>query len=89
MNILFSEKAWSEYVNWQKEDKKILKKINNLIKDIQRNGMLNGIGQPELLKYGFTGLCSRRITQEHRLIYAQDKNGNLVILKCRGHYDSF
>jgi len=57
-----------------------------LIKDIQRNGMLVGVGQPELLKHGLSGLCSRRISQEHRLVYAQDENGNLVIAKCKGHY---
>jgi len=86
MNILFSEKAWEEYTNWQKEDKKIVAKINSLIKDIQRNGMLVGVGQPELLKHGLSGLCSRRLTQEHRLVYAQDENENLVIVKCKGHY---
>ena len=86
MNITFSNKAWSEYLEWQNEDKKNVKKINSLIKDIQRNGMLKGIGQPELLKHGLSGLCSRRITQEHRLVYALDENENLVIVKCRGHY---
>jgi len=86
MNITFSGKAWDEYTDWQKEDKKIVIKINSLIKDIQRNGMLIGIGQPELLKHGFSGLYSRRITQEHRLVYAQDENENLVIVKCKGHY---
>ena len=86
MNITFSEKAWNEYTDWQKEDKKIVVKINSLIKDIQRNGMLVGIGQPELLKHGFSGLYSRRITQEHRLVYALDENENLVIVKCKGHY---
>ena len=86
MNIIFSENAWTEYTDWQKEDKKMVIKINALIKDIQRNGMLVGIGQPELLKHGFSGLCSRRITLEHRLVYAQDENENLVIVKCKGHY---
>jgi toxin YoeB len=86
MNITFSERAWNEYTDWQKEDKKVVVKINSLIKDIQRNGMLVGIGQPELLKHGFSGLYSRRITQEHRLVYAQDENENLVIVKCKGHY---
>jgi len=87
MNIIFSEKAWNEYTEWQKDDKKNIVKINSLIKDIQKNGMLDGIGQPEVLKYGFSGLFSRRITQEHRLVYAQDENNNLVIIKCKGHYD--
>jgi toxin YoeB len=86
MNILFSEKAWCEYTDWFKVDKKIIAKINELIKDIQRNGMLVGIGHPESLRHGLSGLCSRKITNEHRLVYAQDKNNNLIIVKCKGHY---
>ncbi|MCG8485402.1 MAG: Txe/YoeB family addiction module toxin [Clostridia bacterium] len=86
MNIFFSKNAWEEYIEWQTIDKKIIKKINDLIKDIQRNGIDNGIGQPEPLKYGFQGCWSRRINQEHRLIYALDENGNLCIIKCHGHY---
>ena len=87
MNILFSQQAWEEYVSWQREDKKIAARINALIKDIRRSGMLKGMGQPERLKYGFSGLCSRRINKEHRLIYAKDSSDNLVIVKCRGHYE--
>lgn len=87
MNIIFSEKSFDEYIEWQVKDKKIVKKINVLIKDIQRNGMLKGIGQPELLKHGLSGYCSRRITEEHRLVYAMDTKNNLVIVKCKGHYE--
>ena len=87
MNIIFTEKSFYEYLEWQKKDKKRVRKINDLIKDIQRNGMLNGIGQPALLKHGLSGYCSRRIDKEHRLIYAMDANDNLVIIKCTGHYD--
>ena len=87
MNIIFSQKAWEEYVAWQNEDKKTVVKINALIKDIAGNGMLNGLGQPEPLKHAISGLYSRRISQEHRLIYAQDAHGNLLIVKCSGHYE--
>ncbi len=87
MNIIFSEKSFYEHTEWQTKDKKIVKKINGLIKDIQRNGMLKGMGQPELLKHSLTGYCSRRINEEHRLVYAMDINNNLVIVKCKDHYE--
>ncbi len=87
MNILFSRNAWDEYVAWQSKDRRIVAKINTLIKDISRNGMLAGLGQPEPLKHGLSGVYSRRITQEHRLVYAQDAHGNLLIVKCTGHYE--
>ncbi len=87
MNILFSQQAWEEYVSWQGEDKKVVARINALIQDIHRSGMLKGMGQPERLKYGFSGLCSRRINKKHRLIYAMDASENLVIIKCRGYYE--
>lgn len=87
MNIIFSEDAWKEYTTWQSKDKKIIVKINALIKDIVRNGMLVGIGQPESLKYQWSQLYSRRITKEHRLIYSEDINNNIIILRCYGHYD--
>ncbi|MFC2087018.1 Txe/YoeB family addiction module toxin, partial [Bacteroidota bacterium] len=66
MKITFSKNAWEDYVSWQKEDKKILRKINALIKDIQRNPY-EGIGKPEPLKYDLAGFWSRRIDLEHRL----------------------
>jgi len=78
------EVAWTEYLYWQTQDKKTLRKINELIKDIERNGALNGIGKPEALKYrkGY----SRRIDETNRLVYTIDENGILYILSCKGHY---
>jgi len=85
MNNVFSEKAWEEYVYWQINDKAILKKINELIKDINRNGVANGLGKPEALK--FRKAWSRRINHEHRLVYNMDENNNLLIISCKGHYE--
>ena len=84
MNLIWNNEAWEEYIQWQKQDKKIVKKINELIKDIERNGVLNGIGKPEKLKYrnGY----SRRIDQYNRLIY-DIVNEIVVIISCKGHYD--
>ena len=84
MNKVFTDIAWDEYLYWQREDKKILKRINELVKDIERNGN-EGKGKPEPLKYELTGYWSRRITDEHRLIYSID-DLNICIVKCRGHY---
>ena len=85
MIITFSKNAWEDYLSWQKEDKKILRKINELIKDIQRNPF-EGIGKPERLKYDLAGLWSRRIDREHRLVY-QAKDDDILIYACRYHYD--
>lgn len=85
MNIVFTNTAWQQYIAWQTEDKKIVKRINALIKDIDRNGLLAGIGKPESLK--FRKACSRRITDEHRLVYNFDENKNLIIYSCIGHYE--
>ena len=85
MKIVFSKNSWEDYLSWQSEDKKILRKINELIKDIQRTPY-EGIGKPEPLKYDLTGLWSRRIDREHRLVY-QVKEGDLLIYSCRYHYD--
>lgn len=85
MNKLWSDPAWDDYLSWQMEDKKTLRRINELIKDVERNGLTEGIGKPEPLRYrkGW----SRRIDQYNRLIYTIDANGNLFILSCKGHYD--
>ncbi len=83
--IIFSKNAWEDYISWQAEDKKILKKINALIKDIQSNPY-SGIGKPEPLKYDLAGLWSRRIDHEHRLVYQINEN-ELLIYSCRYHYD--
>lgn len=85
MNIIFSPTAWTQYTQWQTEDKKIIKRINELIKSIQRDGILKGLGKPEPLK--FRKACSRRITDEHRLIYNLDTNNNIIIYSCYGHYE--
>lgn len=85
MNVLFTPTAWEQYTDWQQEDKKIVKRINELIKDIDRNGPLKGLGKPEPLKY--RKACSRRITDEHRLVYNVDANENLIIYACKNHYE--
>ena len=85
MNKLWSDKAWDDYLNWQSQDKKTLRKINDLIKDIERNGVSSGIGKPERLKY--RSVWSRRIDLENRLLYDMDEQGNLWIVACRGHYE--
>jgi len=76
--------AWEDYLYWQKTDKRILKRINALIKDILRNPY-DGIGKPEALKYGWSGYWSRRINDEHRLVYTV-KSNQLIIAQCRYHY---
>lgn len=85
MNVVFTPTAWEQYTNLQKEDKRIIKRINELIKDIDRNGPLNGIGKPEVLKY--RKAYSRRITEEHRLVYDIDIYQNLIIYSCQYHYE--
>ena len=84
MNKVFSEIAWSHYLYWQDEDKRILRKIAQLLRDIDRNGNA-GYGKPEPLKHELSGYWSRRITDIHRLIYSIDIE-NIYIASCRGHY---
>lgn len=84
-NTIFTPTAWVQYMDWQREDKKIVAKINSLIRDIHRNGLSEGIGKPEPLKY--RKAWSRRIDHEHRLVYNMDTNGNIVIIACKGHYE--
>jgi toxin YoeB len=85
MNVVWTPTAWEQYTGWQTEDRKMVKRINDLIKDINRNGLLKGIGKPELLKH--RKMCSRRITDEHRLTYNMDNNQNLIIYSCKYHYE--
>lgn len=85
MNVTFTETALTEYISWQQEDKKTLKRINQLIQDIQRNGLTSGIGKPEPLKG--RKAYSRRIDAANRLVYIGDAEQNLVILSCKGHYE--
>lgn len=87
MNKVWSDLAWEEYVSWQNEDRKTLRRINALIKDIERNGVLQGIGKPEALKYEFSGWYSRRIDEKNRLVYRVVDESTLEIAQCRGHYD--
>ena len=84
MKLIFSENAWEDYLYWQNTDKKILKRINKLIKDIQRN-KYEGIGKPEPLKHNLSGYWSRRINVEHRLVYKIEKN-RIMIAQLRHHY---
>ena len=85
MTITFSRNAWDDYISWQAEDKKMLKRINELIKEIQRSPF-EGIGKPEPLKFELAGYWSRRIDREHRLVY-QVNNDRLLIYSCRFHYE--
>jgi len=85
MRIIFSKNSWEDYISWQRDDKKILKKINLLIKDIQRTPF-DGIGNPEPLKYDLAGFWSRRIDREHRLVY-QVFDQDILIYSCRYHYE--
>lgn len=85
MKFVFVEESWEDYLFWQSTDKKKLKRINELLKDISRNPF-DGIGKPEPLKFKYTGFWSRRIDDEHRLIYQVNKD-EILIAKCRYHYD--
>ncbi len=85
MVITFTENAWEDYLYWQKVDKKIIRKINGLIKEIQQTPF-EGTGKPEPLKYDLAGYWSRRIDKEHRLVY-QAVGKKLFIYACRFHYD--
>lgn len=85
MRLLWDERAWDEYLYWQAQDKKTLKRINALLKDIQRN-TFDGIGEPEPLRGNLTGWWSRRIDSANRIVY-QEKDGAIVIAQCKGHYD--
>lgn len=84
MEIVWQKNAWEDYLYWQKNDKQKLKKINELIKDCQRN-KFEGIGKPEPLKENLAGLWSRRIDNEHRFVYKIEEN-RLYIIQCRYHY---
>ncbi len=83
-NLHFSDESWDDYLYWQKTDKKNLKKINTLIKEIKRTPF-DGIGKPEPLKHQLRGCWSRRIDNEHRLVYEVMKDA-ILIVSCRFHY---
>ena len=86
MRLLWEDRAWGDYLYWQTQDKKTLKRINGLIKDLQRN-TFEGIGKPEPLKGNLTGLWSRRIDDANRIVYYEQDN-IIFIVSCKGHYDS-
>jgi toxin YoeB len=84
MKLVFSEHAWEDYLYWQRTDKKILARINELIKDIQRN-KYEGVGKPEPLRHNLSGYWSRRITSEHRMVYRVEGD-KILIAQLRYHY---
>lgn len=85
MKLIFSSKAWEDYLYWQKTDKAMVKRINLLIKEASREPF-EGIGKPEPLKYGLSGYWSRRINDEHRFVY-KSLNEELLIAQLRYHYE--
>lgn len=84
MKLIFAEKAWDDYLYWQKTDKKILNRINALIKDISRSPF-EGVGKPEPLKHALSGYWSRRINDEHRIVY-KIHSDSILIAQLRYHY---
>lgn len=84
MKLVFSDEAWEDYLYWQKQDKKILERINKLIQEIQREPF-SGVGKPEPLKHALSGFWSRRITDEHRIVYRVEENA-LMTVQLRYHY---
>lgn len=84
MKLIFSEHAWEDYLYWQRTDRKILERINKLIKEIQRSPF-EGTGKPEPLRHGLSGYWSRRITDEHRIVYKVEKD-SLHLAQLRYHY---
>ena len=84
MNVIFSEHAWEDYMYWQRTDRKILDRINQLVKDIQRSPF-QGIGKPEPLKHGLSEYWSRRISDEHRIVYKVEKK-SIFLAQLRYHY---
>ncbi|MBR6096475.1 MAG: Txe/YoeB family addiction module toxin [Oscillospiraceae bacterium] len=87
MELKFTETGWADYLYWQGQDKKTVKRINRLIEDIARNGY-GDIGKPEGLKHDLTGWWSRRIDEENRLVYRITDDGTTAeIAQCKGHYE--
>ena len=84
-DIIFTEIGWDHYLQWQMEDRKTLKKINRLLKSIDRDGPLKGEGKPEKMRYD-AGSYSRKIDEKNRLVYAISEN-QIVVKACKGHYD--
>lgn len=85
MRLLWEDRAWNDYLYWQGQDKKMLKRINAIIKDISRS-TFDGIGKPEPLKNNLSGWWSRRIDEVNRIVY-YERDGIIYLVSCRGHYD--
>jgi len=85
LNLIFSDQAWQDYLYWQRTDKQKLKRVNTLIQAIQRTPY-EGIGKPERLKHALAGYWSRRIDQEHRLVYKVTEQGDILLAQLRYHY---
>jgi toxin YoeB len=88
MNLLWTPNAWDDYLHWQRTDRKVLETVNRLIEDIKRDPF-KGLGKPEPLKHDLQGFWSRRITQEHRLVYrvvGAAPHQQVQIVQCRYHY---
>lgn len=85
MKKIWFDEAWEDYIYWQTQDKKTIKRINMLVKDIERNGAETGIGKPEPLRENLNGYWSRRIDEKNRLVYKVE-NDELQIISCREHY---
>ncbi len=85
MRLLWEDRAWDDYLYWQTQDKKMLKRVNLLIKDIRRSAF-DGIGKPEPLKNNLSGWWSRRIDETNRIVY-YEQEGIIYVVSCRGHYD--
>ena len=85
MRLLWEDDAWEDYLYWQTQDKKMLKRVNALIKDIRRSAF-EGIGKPEPLKHNLSGWWSRRIDETNRIVY-YEKDGIIHFVACRDHYD--
>lgn len=84
--IGFSEKGWDDYLYWQQQDKKLMKKINELLKSIEREGVSSGLGKPEALKDNLSGFYSRRIDEVNRLVYRLNDDV-IEVASCKGHYE--
>ena len=85
MRLLWEDRAWEDYLYWQTQDRKTLKRINTLINDIKRSPF-EGIGKPEVLKGNLNGYWSRRIDDVNRIVYFE-QNGIIYVISCRGHYN--
>lgn len=87
MRKTWTEQGWDDYLYWQGQDKKTLKKVNDLVRDIERNGVATGIGKPEPLRGDLQGFWSRRIDERNRLVYSITADDTICIIGCRGHYE--